>query len=359
MTVGSHCHEIVERYAEHCYRRKRQSDMEEGRRIASGYSADVREIMERWVENWRWEWGTVVSGESAPVEQQLWGTLPDGQRLSGHIDLLQCYEGAADTSHENDPFGAIDAGGDLWVVTDFKTGLYGDFHGEHVPLQQRIYAWLVQQNHEAAQAIECRLSVLRNGYQPEPWLLTGGLGYIGEELQSLCDRIAADEHCDPIPNRACIGCQAALACPCRDTETMRRILTDDPGDTLRQYLWHKGQMAALREQLQSHYAAGESASADGYQWGEYQSSPGVRVTDWQDLVALALEANDELTTSKTKLPGVARLLKPDKDLAWKLLASELYGERAGECLQVTAAPKPRVGLRRDGDAESDDGDDDQ
>jgi hypothetical protein len=275
--------------------------------------------------------------------------LPDGKtEFSGHIDLLQRYEGAAAAA--DNPFGADDdseAGdGDLWVVTDFKTGLYGDFDDETSPRQLQWYAWLVQQSFPQARAFEVRLHSLRTGHVLS-WRLSGDLSYIGQELQAIADRIAREDEWEPTPGPACLSCLHIHACPLKDSETVQHITKMAPEQRLRTMLWHKAQASALNDLLKEHVKlTGEMVYLDGRPlYGEQTSEPGVRVVDWAGLVQLAAEADEVLRTPRSRLSGVARLLKPDKDVATLLLTSEEFGERARGLLEVREGNgKPRIGL---------------
>lgn len=356
---GAGTHEAIARYAAHCFNKGRKSDLEEGRRIALGYMEPVRELVEKFVEDWRFEWGATIVEGVAPVEQEFRAMLPDGKtEFSGHLDMLQRYEGAA--SVEEVPFGEEGVGdGDdaLWTITDLKSGLYGDcWNDEVAPKQLQWYAWLVQQNYPQARAFKVCLYSIRTGYTLE-WQLGGDLSYIGHELQAIADRIAREEEWEPCPGPACLTCLHVHCCPLKDSETVRAITDIPPETTLQLYLWHKAQYAALNGLLKEHVQqTGETVRVGEVAYGSQVPAPGVKVRDYAGLVALALEADEALRTPKSRLPGVARLLKPEKDVAALLLEHPDYHERAMQLLTVNAPGKPRIGLLGNGHNGGDDDD---
>lgn len=343
---GSDNHEAIARYGAHCYQHKRASDLEAGRKIALGYPEPSRSVIEQFIENWRWEWGATIVEGVAPVEQEFRALLPDGRtEFSGHLDLLQCYEGAGDV--EAEPFGMDDSGtgdGNLWRITDFKTGLYGEFTEEQPPKQLEWYAWLVQQCKPGARSFEVNLHALRTG-RSVSWRLGGDLAYIGNELQAIADRIAREEQWEACPGEHCISCLHVHACPLKGSRTIEALTQGTPAEKLQAYLWHKAQYKALDGLLKAHVKeTGEFIEGGGVCYGEQWPEDSVKVTNFPKLVALALEANEVLTTPRSKLPGVARLLKPQKDVAALLLASPEYHERAEQVLQTTKPKRPRIGI---------------
>ena len=291
---GSLNHDAIARYAAHCFGKQRKMDLEEGRRIALGYQEPVRGMVEKFVEAWRFEWGTTIVEGIAPVEQEFTAALPGGQIFSGHIDLLQKYEGAATV--EAEPFGADDQPGEgdeaLWVVTDFKSGFYGDvWDEENAPFQQRIYPWLVQQNYPQARSFESRLYSIRTNYTLS-WKLGGDLSYIGHELQALADRIAAEEEWEANPGPACLTCLHIHACPLKDTETVRQITSIDPNELLRLQLWHEAQKQALASLLKAVAEHGGRPQVPGWVYeGRAATSliPVDRATFPRDCVALGID----------------------------------------------------------------------
>jgi len=194
---------------------------------------------------------------------------------------------------------------------------------------------------------------------PDPWRLTGRLDYIGDEIQALVDRIAADTECEARPGEVCLGCTARLSCPCRDTATLQAVCGTTPEGMLRQYLWHKGQMAELSALLSvAVQETGEVVVPDeGAKWGWSTPTPSFKTDDYRALVDLAIAANDALTTSQTKLPGVARLLKIDKDRAFDLFTHPDWREKAADVLKPGKPGKPRIGLRGVADEEDEESND--
>lgn len=251
---GQLLHDGIAAYASHCWRRKLASDFEAGRSIAAAYSEPTRGLLETFVENTRWEWGDVVIKDTAPVEQHLSATLPGGMLFSGHVDLIQRYLDSASAFGEDDSGGGD---GSLWVVTDWKSSFYGDTDTDEAPLQLRAYAWLVQQNWPEARELRVQLQSIRTGHT-RWWALGGDLGWIGEELQAIVDRIARDEHMEPRPGPdSCPQCLYAAACPLRGTKTLE-VLTEQPLETTAAaYYWHKAQADLARGLLKAR------AEADG------------------------------------------------------------------------------------------------
>jgi len=344
---GADVHDGISRYAAHCFGKKRKSDLEEGRKIALGYPDPVRELVETFVENWRWEFGSTIVEGVLPVEQEFRAMLPDGKtQFSSHLDLLQKYDGAATVAEV--PFGEEGTGeGDeaLWVVTDFKSGLYGDCWDElTAPKQLQWYCWNGQQNYPQAQSFKACLYSIRTNYTLE-WSLGGDLSYIGHELQAIADRIAAETEWEPIIG-SCMTCLHRLTCPCHETETLERVCGPGPEGHLKKLLWHKAQTAVENDILKEYVKqTGETIALDGKPlYGPSTPEPGVKVLDYAGLVALTTEADEVLRTPKSRLSGVARLLKPEKDVAHLLLNSPEYGERARALLSVNKVGKPRIGL---------------
>ena len=283
--AGIHVHDAIARYGEHCYRAKRKSDFDEAANIAAGYSQSVGKLFLEFADDWRWEWGAVISEDGTPVERRVTGILPGGLEMSGHIDLVQRYDDSADNPFgmEDDP----DAGdGALYVITDFKSGVYGTF-SDTPPEQLQIYAWLLQQEIPQARQFELRIHALRQfGPQPGPWRIDGDLSHISDRLQGLCDTIAADERHEPVPGENCLSCCYRLACPLRDSETMKAIVDNGPDELLQHLLFHNAQGDALKPLLKAYVEEGIIPEAGGYEFTGRRSSslqPVAQATLLQDL----------------------------------------------------------------------------
>lgn len=366
---GSLRHEFAARYGAHCFAKGRTCDMEEGRRLALGYPDDVRKSLENFIENWRFDWGTTIVEGVAPVEQEFRAKLPGGEVFSGHIDLLQKYEGAATVAEV--PFGDDDGvvpedeeegDGALYVITDLKSSLYGDdWDEDNAPKQLKRYAWLVQNAIDedgnrlfpGARAFRLILHSIRTGAQRE-WSLAGDLSYIGNELQAIADRIAAETEWETTPGEACLSCLHVHACPKRATMTVE-VITEEailPGVMplvhLRNYYWFKAQAAAQLTLLKEEVAlTEETVYLDGKaKYGPRMGASSTKVKDYRGLVELALtpEGEEALTTEKSRLPGVARLLKPDKDVAAALLSSPALREQAMDLIEFTPQKKETIGF---------------
>ncbi len=265
MENGKDAHDGIRRYGEECFAQKRTVDGEAGLRIAASYDEPTRSMLERFFADWRWDWGSTIVRDVAPVEQHLKATLENGMVFSGHIDLLQRYEGEG--SVELDPFGDADSpeGDDSkWIVTDFKSHVYGDFDPVDAPWQHQLYCALAQANYPAAQVFEARIHIIdRYGWTPGPWRLGGDLSYILHEVSCLCDRIAADTECEPKPGAACIGCTYAAACPCRDAGTLEEICGDTGEGRLRKMLFHKALVEVYHKLLKAEGQKNGPIRADG------------------------------------------------------------------------------------------------
>lgn len=362
---GSLNHEFAARYGAWCYQKKRTCDLEFGRELALGYEEPVRSIMEGFVDNWRFDWGSTVVEGAAPVEQEFRAMLPDGRTVfSGHIDLLQKYDDAATPAE--DPFGADDgvAPGDdaeegdgaLYVITDLKTSLYGEWDEFTPPKQLQWYAWLVQNAVEVtdggqrclypgARSFELRLYSLRTNYTVS-WRIGGDLSYLGRELQAIHGRIEEDTEFEAVPGEACLKCLHVHACPVRDSATLQNLTGTTPEQQLELYFWHKAQYTALNELLKDHVKlTDETVYLNGKAlYGTREAEEGVKVTDFPGLVALAVDADEALRTPRSRLPGVARMLKVEKDVARLLLDSPTWQERALRVMTIKPAGKPIIGV---------------
>ena len=341
---GADTHDAIARYAAHCYRKQRTSDMEEGRTIALGYPEPVRGLVEQFVENWRWEWGSSIVEGVLPVEQEFTAALPGGQEFSGHLDLLQMYEGASSVVEM--PFGmddTEDGDGALWVITDFKSGLYGDVWDEDVaPKQLQWYAWLVQQNFPKARAFELRLYAIRTNYTLS-WRMGGDLSYIGHELQAIADRIAAETEWEACPGEACVSCLHVHACPLRETETVKQIAHTEPDDMLAYLLWHTAQADALKPLLKARAELDGPIHTGGYVYEGRRSTslvPLDRATFRQDCETLGVEY-ETLTgdLQKSLLQKAAKKLEEGKRNTFLGLLEEVpkggpvykaYQDKAGD-----------------------------
>jgi len=352
---GREVHEAAAEYAKGCFPKRKAFDAALADSISLAYQEPVRTLFREWAEDWRWEWGSVVFGEASPVEQQLWGTLPGGQRFSGHVDLLQRREGAAEISV--DPFGEgtindLDiGGGDLWVVTDFKTRAYGDFDEAEAPLQQRIYPWLVQQNREEARVFHTRIvAFARGAWSPKPWVLTGDLSYIGAELQAICDRIDREEDFDATPGTACLSCLHTLSCPCHDNPTLLRITGETAEGRLKRMIWHEAQIATMKMLLKEDVKSEGEVWVGNQGWGERMGETSYQTEYPLELLKLAMEAGEDLQTARSRLPGWARVWKLDKDNLRGWMAKPEWGDRVSALVREKQPGKPTIGaLKRTGD----------
>jgi len=275
---GSDIHNFAERYGRHCFTQQRTSDLQFGRQLALGYMEPVRSLAEKWVEDWRWEWGSTIVEGVAPFEQEFLAKLPDGERVfSSHVDLVQRYEGAGgfefhgatadgnEFSDDDDTTGIGD--GALWIVTDFKSGFYGDCRDpENMPRQGKWYCWNVQQNYPQARVMEYRLYSFRTGATLS-WLTGGDLSYIGYELQAIADRIATETQWEPTPGEACLACLHIATCPLRETPTVRVVVDTSTDEWAGDWYWHKAQYQEANKYLKAHDKLTPGAVV-GFGWGE-------------------------------------------------------------------------------------------
>jgi hypothetical protein len=291
------------RYGEHCFKSKRSSDLDQARAMLQGYPASNQDLMERFLENWRWEFGTIVVEGSLPFEQELSALLPGGQTFRGHLDLLQKYDDAAtvEAVEQEGTFGDDDlpqlGDGALWVVTDFATHWYDKTN------QLRWYAWIVQANFPRARVIEGRVQPFSTfGWAGEPVRFEGDLSSVGEELQGYCDLIAADDEFEANPGAACTSCFHVMACPCRDQDTLQAICGDTPEGHLRKCQFHEAQADAEKVILKGYAKELGRVEADGAVFeGRASLSlvPKSAVTLELDLAEFGLTVND-LTAGVTK-----------------------------------------------------------
>ena len=361
---GSLRHDFAARYGQHCFARGRKFDLEEGRRLALGYPDDVRESLENFIENWRFDWGTTIVEGIAPVEQEFRAKLPGGATFTGHIDLLQKYEGAATVAANpfDDDDGVVaeneeEGDGALYVITDLKSALYGDDWDEDTPPKQhKRYAWLVQNAIDeegnrlfpGARSFRLVLYSIRTGAQRE-WDLAGDLSYIGRELQATANRIAVEKEWETTPGTVCLSCLHILACPKRKTMTVMATTEELPAsERLANYYWFKAQAAAQLTLLKEQVTLTEETVYVGGvpKYGPRMSSSSTKVKDFRALVEFALtpEAEEVLTTQRSRLPGVARLLKPDKDVAAALLSSPTLREQVLQLIEFTPPKKATIGF---------------
>jgi hypothetical protein len=105
---------------------------------------------------------------------------------------------------------------------------------------------------------------------------------------------------------------------------------------------------------------GLSVRAGKGSYGYAPTGGGYQVTDYGAAVQLARDADEFFRTSRSKLPGVARMLKVDSDVVAQaaplLLADARYAERANAVFVQKAPGKPRFGLQRDRDNDAEGGD---
>jgi len=341
---GQQAHEGIARYGQHCIERGVRQDKPAGEAIADGYLGEVREIILRFVTvaEWPWQKGVEIIG----IEKQLATTLPDGTRFCGTVDVIYRQE-----RERANPFADGDA---VWTVIDWKTHVPGYVWDSEPPWQLCEYPWLVQQNYP--DALDFRVGIAgmagwRNWvvkFWPEretETILSGHLDKIGGRIAAMVERMKSDDRCEPNPGPACLSCLHVHACPLRDTETVKQVTGMMGTDALNRYLWHQTQQRAMKGLLNTWLAEnGPIELPSGDRWAETPGTPSFEVMDWSGLVALATEADEDLQTPKSRLPGVARLLKPEKEVAQLLYTHPDWHERAAQVIKVRAAGKPRRGL---------------
>jgi hypothetical protein len=223
MIRGQQYHEAIERYATHCYRlgkRPVKSDFDKARFIAASYPV-LEEEVTRALENIIWDWGSTLPGDTGPVEILYEAPLPNGDSFCGVIDLLQRYEGGA----ADDPFSDAD-NETLWAVTDWKSGFY-QYRDEQPPMQLLGYSWLVQQRWPDAQNFALSIQSL-SGRSPDPWRLSGDMGWVADRILSCVERIHADKDLRPNMGPQCATCVMAASCKHAGTAAMG-ALREDPG----------------------------------------------------------------------------------------------------------------------------------
>ncbi|HOV50541.1 MAG TPA: PD-(D/E)XK nuclease family protein [Candidatus Cryosericum sp.] len=222
MVRGQQYHEAIQRYATHCYRlgkRPVKSDFDKARFIAASYP-DLEEEITRVLENILWDWGSMLPGDTGPVEVLYEAPLPNGDSFCGVIDLLQRYEGGA----ADDPFS--DADNDtLWAIIDWKSGFY-QYRDEQPPMQLLGYAWLVQQRWPDAKNFALSIQSL-SGRSPDPWRLSGDMGWVADRILSCVERIYADKDLRPNMGPHCATCVMAASCKHAGTAAMG-ALREDP-----------------------------------------------------------------------------------------------------------------------------------
>jgi len=346
--TGLECHEGVERYARHCWSRNRASDLTEARSIASSYGKEAAEILADWFEEWRWDWGSVVGdGKTCPVEWELSALLPDGETaFTGHVDLIQRYEGAADPMGRLDPdvepFGDYDArGDDLYVITDFKSGRVrpGDWS------QHETYAWLYQRSTLDAEGqptaldFELRSSMMRHWVpDPTPKYIGGDLSWVGDRLQAQVNRIRDEREFRARPGVGCDTCMVFHAC-----EVGKRVRQDaldgrTPADlgaavpllTRAREEW----LAELKHQDED--LGTPVAAGDGNEWrwnDEDERNDAYECRDYAALLELVRETGD-LLAGRTKSPLERMFGSIGTDAAKKLLGSEEWAEKAAQIIRV-------------------------
>jgi len=220
MLTGRDYHHALERYGTHCYRggkRPVKTDFDEARHIAAGYP-DIESDLIFALENITWDWGSMLPGDTGPVEVMYEAPLPNDEIYRGRIDLLQRYaEGASD-----DPFSQSEDNS-LWMVTDWKSG-FSQWSDEEAPLQLLSYAWLVQQAFPEALDFMLAIETLR-GKSPPGWRVSGKLDWVAERLSAQIDRILADEDLQAEVGPSCIGCQMINCCKHAQSASMLAITT--------------------------------------------------------------------------------------------------------------------------------------
>ncbi len=330
-------HDLIARYARHCHARNKASDLTEGRRLALGYPPQVADSVVYWMQEWRWEWG-VTKGQ--PVEQHLQATLPDGQTIfGGHPDLVQLYEGSGG---EYDPFDASSE--DVWEITDFKSRWTGGAD-EPMPMQLRWYAWLVQRNYPEAQSFRLRIVPICGGTSPKPWYLREDLLFVGEEIQSWCDRITQDEQF--VPNlMSCDDCLYRLACPVRETRTWKAA-SADPRELMEAMVYNQGQADQAKAILHKRVKdTGESVVIPGYAYGPGKRPvslvPRSPMTLETDLVQFRLNWRSlfgEVPTNE-RIEKATRELKDSQREGFLALFEEQEGTPAIKLTKTKPAPQP-------------------
>jgi hypothetical protein len=262
MRRGSEVHEGAARILQACVDAKRRHLPDRGAAIAAGYSGDAARLIT--------EFGKVAEApqgagvEVIGVELPLTAQLPNGARFAGTCDVL--YKEQRETSN---PFAADDT---VWTVLDWKTHVPDYVWQPEPPDQLLWYAWLVQQCYPEAQDFRVGIAGLavwqewRSWFWPRPETQTQlerNLGYVGERLAGIVDRMAADDRCEPHPGPACGNCCYRLACPCHDTATLQAVCGETPEGWLRKLLWHNAQADALKPLLKAHAAEHGPVHAEG------------------------------------------------------------------------------------------------
>ncbi len=308
---GAMTHEGIQRYAKVCWP-KRSYDCEAGFAIADSYPEPVRGLLTKFVDEFRWEWGTVIgSGTACPVEWELTAKLPSGRTFSGHVDLLRCFEGAAT---ERAYFGEDDTGSsnNLWIVTDFKNRSYNAeevkvTEENVIPLQLLVYAWLVQANHPEARHFELRYYLLA-GYEVGPWEISGDLSWVAALLDERCERMDRDTEWEPHMGAACFTCFHRLTCPLHDKATWERCADNSPEGMLKQLCWYKAQADQLDDLLKR--VAGENGPVRIPGWKyEGRQSGSLELREGIDLAEFGLREIDlRGGWNKAKITAAARKL---------------------------------------------------
>lgn len=191
---GSIFHSWPEAYARHCHEAgDRRTDYDEGRKLASSYPPEVRELAEQFLAQVEFDWSLILSrGDS--IEREFEVALPDDYgSLRGRVDLVQWNEGDKE----------------LWV-TDWKSG-WGGEKPERCPPQLECYAWAIAQEFEQAERVSAYAHFVGNG-------VTHDWAFWRDELTpnwalSVIDRIRADEEFRATPGQACEFCGYTNVCP--------------------------------------------------------------------------------------------------------------------------------------------------
>lgn len=247
---GQQVHEGLSRYGAACAEKRKRKLPDVGERIASGYSGDVADILRRFVKvaEFPFERDTEV----VAIEQQLECELDNGLRFAGTIDLI--YKQPRQTEN---PFAES---ADVWHLIDWKTHVPGYVANDEPPQQLLRYAYLVQRNYPDARDFRLGIGGMAAW---QDWSVTwwpkrqtetrldGDLSAIGAQIAATCERMAADTRCEPCPGGACLDCLYTLACPLRETATLRAILEPTNPEMLQATIWHEAQADARKGLLKA------------------------------------------------------------------------------------------------------------
>jgi CRISPR/Cas system-associated exonuclease Cas4 (RecB family) len=210
--VGSAVHEVLHKYAQHCFDRKRVTDDEVYDEIVSS----VRPTLPPHLQG---DYLSVCRKVKSVTHFQLLADA-DSVHIERRLGIDSDYKPTASTSFFSGAIDLYHVNGDVAYAMDYKTSREAITDGGALAsLQREIYSWLILKHHPEVEEVSFEFVMSRYGQATEPIVFSreDDMDEFEARLRVLIDEyytiVSAGAMPTPRPGSHCVLCGAMAACP--------------------------------------------------------------------------------------------------------------------------------------------------